>query len=153
MIKKKILLCLILVITACGYEPIYLKKNDTLSNIIKIQNIGEYGLNRKILSLVGVKKTNNKKNGYELVLKSEKKKEIVAKDSYGNASSFRITIKIVISIIDTVDNKKIIKYKEFDSSFTYSNQDNKFELAQDEQNIENNLIEAIAEKIVIYLNS
>ena len=54
------------------------------------------------------------------------------------------------------NNSKIlnfIKQKEFNSSFTYSNTQSKFDLSQYQKNIESNLINEISEKIFIYLRT
>ena len=87
------------------------------------------------------------------MLKSKKKKEIVSKNNSGNATSYKISIDINVSIVDPVNNEKIIRSKTFSSSFTYNNNENKFQLSQDEKNIVNNLTESISKKIVFYLSS
>ena len=152
--KKIFLIMIISLLTACGYEPIYINKDDLIMNISSIKKIGDESVNRKILPLIGVKENDQIKTLYELVINSTKKREIATKNSKGNPASFKISLNINISIIDKTNNSKIIKSKKFNSSFTYnSNDDDKFQLSQDEKNIENNLIESVSEKIIIYLNS
>ena len=152
MIKKFFLFSTFLILINCGYEPLFINKNNSQIQIGEINVVGDEKINRKILSLVGVKETRDSASNYSLTIDSKKKKEIVAKNSAGNATSFKIPINVNISIIDSI-NKKVLKSKEFNSSFTYNNAENKFQLSQDEKSILNNLIESTSDKIVIYLNS
>ena len=153
MIKKLFLFSSFLFLINCGYEPLFVNKKTPQIQIGEINVVGDEKINRKILSLIGVKETRDTANDYLLLINSKKKKEIVAKNSAGNSTSFKISIDINISIIDSINNKKVIKSKKFNSSFTYNNTNDKFQLSQDEKNILNNLIESTSEKIVIYLNS
>ena len=52
-----------------------------------------------------------------------------------------------------LENNKIKNKKNFKESYVYNNSSNKFDLNQYEKNIENNLIEKIVTKIIIYLYS
>ena len=152
MIKKLFLFSALILLVNCGYESVYVKKDNSLIKIGKINLKGDKKINRKILSSSGIKETSNITNSYLLVLNSEKNKEIVSKNSAGNATSYKISIDINISLVDPINNEKIIKSKVFNSSFTYNNNQNKFELSQDEKNILNNLIESASKKIVMYLS-
>ena len=152
MIKKIFLICVFLFLANCGYQSVYLKNNDTLIKISKIKFEGDEKINRKILSLTGLKESNDFSDSYLLILNSKKNKNIASKNSAGNATSYKISIDINISIVDPINNEKIIKSKVFNSSFTYNNNQNKFELSQDEKSILNNLIESASKKIVIYLS-
>ena len=49
------------------------------------------------------------------------------------------------------EENKIIKSKDFSSSFTYNNIENKFDLTQYQKSIELNLINKISEEIFIFL--
>jgi len=152
MIKKLFLIWAFLFLANCGYQSVYFKNDDTLIKISKIKFEGDEKINRKILSLTGIKESSDFSDSYLLILKSKKNKDIASKNSAGNATSYKISIDINISIIDQINNEKIIKSKVFSSSFTYNNNQNKFELSQDEKNILNNLIEAASKKIVMYLS-
>ena len=152
MIKKILSICAFLLMTNCGYQSVYLQNDETLIKISKIKFEGDEKINRKILSLTGVKESSDFSDSYLLILNSKKNKDIASKNSAGNATSYKISIDINISIIDQINNEKIIKSKVFSSSFTYNNNQNKFELSQDEKNILNNLIESASKKIVMYLS-
>ena len=152
MIKKLFLIWAFLFLANCGYQSVYLKNDNTLIKINKIKFEGDEKINRKILSLTGIKESSDLSNRYLLILNSKKNKDIASKNSAGNATSYKISLDINISIIDPINNEKIIRSKVFNSSFTYNNNQNKFELSQDEKNILNNLIESVSEKIIFYLS-
>tara|TARA_B110000444_G_C18266657_1_gene334457 strand:- start:4 stop:453 length:450 start_codon:yes stop_codon:yes gene_type:complete len=148
--KKTIFIFLIFILTSCGYESIHSKKNSKSILIKQFQLGGDRGLNRKIISLLNIKKNSNNESGYILILTNNKVVEVVSKDKNGNASIYRTTINVSLSLSD---KKKIIKQKSFNSSFTYNNMENKFDLSQYEKNIELNLINIIVSEIDIFLNS
>ena len=150
MLKKISLLLMLCSIISCGYEPLYLKKNDLDKPIKSFKFEGDQKTNKIITSFLGLKENKNAKTGYELTLISKKKLEIISKDKSGNPSVYRTSL-IVELILN--DKEKIIKQKEFHTSFTYNNSQNKFELSQYQKNIETNLISEISEKIFIFLKS
>ena len=151
-IKKLTLILIFLAITGCGYEPIYSKKDTLNISINKIEFEGEKKINRKIISLADLKVNNNKQYSYTVNLNSKKISEIIAKDKSGNASIFRTTINVILTLKDPKDNNQITKKKSFSSSFTYNNIENKFELKQYQKNTEENLIKKISKEIFIFLN-
>tara|TARA_B110000027_G_scaffold96687_1_gene102102 strand:- start:2319 stop:2783 length:465 start_codon:yes stop_codon:yes gene_type:complete len=149
---KKLLIGLILIaLTSCGYQPIYLGGSNTSILINKMQISGNKNINRKIIMLTGLKENNLKKNSYNLSLKSEKNISIIAKNKSGNASVYKTTINVEITLRDTDDLSKIFKTKNFSLSFTYNNIENKFDLQQYQKGIEENLIKNIVKKIETFL--
>jgi len=153
MLKKTALLLLLCFFWSCGYEPLYLKKNDLDQKIQRLKVITFYGdqkINKIIMSSLGVKEDRNSTSGYILTLKSSKKIDVVSKDKTGNPSIYRSSIIVNFSL---TNEETIIKQKEFNSSFTYNNSQNKFSLSQYQRNVELNLINEISEKIFIYLRT
>ena len=150
MLKKITLLSLICFFWSCGYEPIYLKKNDLKQQISAITLNGDQKINKIILSSLRIKEDKNSTSGYALILKSSKKIDVISKDDTGNPSIYRSSIIVNFSL---TDHDTIIKQKEFNSSFTYNNNQSKFDLSQYQKNIELNLINEISEKIFIYLRT
>tara|TARA_B100000780_G_scaffold207190_1_gene147567 strand:+ start:239 stop:691 length:453 start_codon:yes stop_codon:yes gene_type:complete len=150
MLKKITLILLLCFLWSCGYEPVYLKKNN-LKQIINVATLdGDQKINKMIMSSLGINEDKNSTSGYTLSLKSSKKIEVISKDKSGNPSVYRSSIIVNFSL---ADKKKIVKQKEFYSSFTYNNSQNKFDLSQYQKNIELNLINEISEKIFIYLRT
>ena len=152
-IKKFILILVFFAITNCGYSPIYSKKETLNISINKIELKGNKNVNRKIVSLTNLVERNNKSYAYNLTLDSNKKIETVARDKSGNTSIYKITIITEFYLKDPNNKNKIIKNKSFSSSFSYNSIANKFDLLQYQKNIEENLINKIAEEITIFINS
>ena len=150
MTKKITLLLVIFLIWGCGYQPIYLKKNNSVQKIKTITLSGDQKINKIIINSLGLKEDRNLLTGYSLILKSLKRIDIISKDKNGNPSAYKTFITVDIS---RAEKETIIKQKEFVSSFTYNATDNKFNFSQYQKNIELNLINEISEKIFIYLRS
>ena len=150
MLKKTTLLLLLCFFWSCGYEPLYLKKNNLDMRIKVVNFYGDQKINKIILSSLGIEEDANSTSGYILTLKSSKKIDVVSKDKTGNPSIYRSSIIVNFSL---TNEETIIKQKEFNSSFTYNNSQNKFSLSQYQKNIELNLINEISEKIFIYLRT
>ena len=74
MIKKIFLICVFLFLANCGYQSVYFKNDDTIIKISKIKFEGDEKINRKILSLTGLKESSDFSDSYLLILNSKKKK-------------------------------------------------------------------------------
>ena len=150
MLKKISLLLLLCALWSCDYTPIYLKKSD-LGQLIKTSTLnGDPKINKTIISFLGLKENKNMNSGYTLVLNSTKRIDVVSKDKSGNPSVYRSSVIVNLVLNDA---NKTIKKKKFNSSFTYNNSQNKFDLSRYQKNIEINLINDIEEKIFIFLKS
>ena len=148
--KKFTLLFIFIFLTNCGYQPIHLQKDNLKIFINEIDLEGDKKINRKIMELTNLKKKNNGKPSYNLKLISNKNIEIVAKDKFGNASIYKTTVTVIFSL---EDQNEIFKQKTFSSNFSYNDIINSFELSQYQKTIENNLINKIAEEILIFINA
>ena len=148
--NKSILLILLFFILAnCGFEPIYSSKKSNF-------NIGEIKINEKnkfnsiIKNNLKNISNNESQNKFDLIINSEKKRIISSKDAKGNPQLLTMIISFEVQITkDSVIKNK----KNFSQSFSYSNNSNKFSLAQYEKDIEKNLINKIIENINTYLLS
>ena len=148
--NKSILLILLFFILAnCGFEPIYSSKKSNFNiGEIKITNKNKFNsiikYNLKNIS------NNESQNKFDLIINSEKKRIISSKDAKGNPQLLTMIISVEVQIIkdNVIKNKK-----NFSQNFSYSNNSNKFSLAQYEKDIEKNLINKIIENINTYLLS
>jgi len=150
MIKKIIFFLLILSLTSCGYQPIFTKKNYDTLVIKEYQLAGDKIINRKLVSLLNLKKNIQLESSYILSLDSAKKLETVAKDKTGRTSVFKTSITVSIKLNE---NKTLIKEKIFNKTYTYNNTENKFDLMQYQRDIEKNILDKISEEIIIFLNT
>lgn len=141
-------LIILVFVISCGYNPIYKSINNYSFNEIILE--GNQKLNRQIISTLSLKEDKN--DNSLKTLKIETKKNIIAtsKNSKGQVQSYRMAIYLSLLILD---NKEIIKKKNFVNTFAYSSKENKFELSQYEKQIESDLLKKIIEEINIYFNS
>tara|TARA_B100000795_G_scaffold204664_1_gene158254 strand:- start:403 stop:858 length:456 start_codon:yes stop_codon:yes gene_type:complete len=147
--RKIFFFILLFSLGSCGYQPMYLKKND-LNNVIQsFQAEGDKKINRKIISSLNLK-SENKTAGYKLIINSNKTLETVSKEKTGNSSVYKTQVTVKISLLD---DDKIFKEKTFNSQFTYNNIKNKFNLSQYQKDIEINLVNEIIEEIFIFLTT
>ena len=148
--NKSILLILLFFILAnCGFEPIYSSKKSNF-NIGEIKITNKYKFNSIIKNNLKNISNNESQNKFDLIINSEKKRIITTKDTKGNPELLAMIISIEVQIVkdNVIKNKK-----SFSENFSYSNNSNKFSLAQYEKNIEKNLINKIIENINTYLLS
>lgn len=145
MIKK--FLVVFFFISACGYQPIYLNKNEIVFKDIVF--VGDKKINRKIISLSSINKDPKNKVENKLILESKKRIIETSKDSKGQVASYRSEVEINLTI---KINDEIIKQKRFIQVFNYNNIENKFDLSSYQNDVENNLVNKIVEDLIVYIN-
>lgn len=146
---KKILLIIILLTSACGYNPIYLNKNLDNFKFLTVTLNGDKEINRKIVSALSIKEDKSNLNNENLILDSSFKIEETSKNSKGQVTSYRSTITVKFTI---KENNEIKNNKEFRDSFAYGNRENKFDLVTYQDEVKNNLTNKIIEEIIFYMN-
>ena len=148
---KKIIFIVIalFMLNNCGYTPINSSKNNNF--YIEISQKDRNKLNSKIENNIKKYSNQNSENTIKLEISSNKKINVTSKDSKGDPSKFQMTITLNINILRK-NNYKINKTKSFFSNFNYNNNSNKFSLKQYEKDIEDNLINKIIERSIIYLS-
>ena len=147
--NKNILILLLIFLTSCGYKPIF-STSDTNISINNIEFIKDSKLNTKFKRQINVYKGGETAKAYDLEIKIDQKKSISLKDSKGDAKIF---LKEIIILINVIENGKTITSEDFTESFSYNNNTNKFDLSRYERNIEDNMVNELIEKIIIYLQT
>ena len=148
---KKIFILFLLIITSCGYQPIY--KIDQIKDTLKIKEIelsGDRTLSEKISKGLSIKIVKSNASLNKLDLNSQKNVTETSKNSKGQVTSYRTTISTIVSIIDSDDN--LVRKKNVSKQFSYNVLANKFKLKEYQEEIENNLINQIIRDIKIFLN-
>jgi len=146
---KKLLFIIIIFITSCGYQPIYLKNDLKNIEFYKINTEGESEVNSQILNSLSLKENTSNKKLAELTLSSFFKVEEISKNSKGQTETYRSSISVDLKIIK---NKNKLKNKIFSDEFTYNKKDNRFELIEYQANIKNQLVNGIIEDLILFLN-
>lgn len=145
--KKIFFITLLLFLSSCGYNPIYLDKetNFSISKIVvKDKSKISYNIKNNLKKYV---KLANKPVTLKIELLTKKTIRIKSKDSKGNAKTFELTINVQL-LIDKNGEKL---EKEFIKNFSYENKDNKFALKTYENDIINNLGDKINLEVNEYI--
>ena len=152
MLKKIFLLFVLVFLSSCGYEAIYSKKNSVNYDfsISKLNFIGDRDINLKLKEKLNNYTLTKRDKNFTLKIFSISTKTIAAKDTSGDATSFKniVTLNLEISMDGTLKNSFMIT-----ESFNYNNNSNKFSLKKYEKEIKNNLAETIAKKIIFKLSN
>lgn len=152
MLKKKFALIFFLLLSSCGYEAIYSKKNIINYNfsISNLTLMGEKDINLKIKEKLYNYTLNKKDKNFILTISCNMKKVAIARNISGNPTKFKSTIIIDIEVLMEGNLKNNLQIIE---SLNYSNIDNKFDLKKYEQQIKYNLAEVATEKLIFKLSN
>ena len=152
MLQRKIILLFLFLLSSCGYEAIHSKKNSEnyIFSVSELSFVGEKTVNQKIKQKLNNYTQNKKDKDFILRISSTSKKIILAKNIAGDATSFKNTVSINIKVLmnNKFENNFIIT-----ESFNYNNISNKFNLKRYEEEIKNNLAEAITDKLIFKLSN
>lgn len=143
---KKILI-IFLFITACGYEPMYVNNNTISFN--KINLVGDEKINRKLNSILLLKDNINDQPIEEISVESKKSIIEASKDPKGQTATYKSLVEIEVIISN---DGEIKKQRIFRQSFTYNNLENKYNLYNYQNKIEDDLVNKIMEDLVIFIN-
>ena len=145
--KKVFTYLLLLFLSSCGYEAIYSKKNNINNNfsINELNFSGDRDINLKIKQKVNNYTLIEKDKDFILNVYSSSEKKIVAKDTSGDSTIFKIIIIVNTEIIMKDGYKNNIQIVE---NFTYDNNSKTSELKTYENQIKTNLTESAVNKII-----
>lgn len=147
---KKFLIITMLLLTGCGYQPVYLDRDYKNFEFSKITSEGDLNINKKIINSLQLKEGNLEKSLNELNINSIFENLETSKNLKGNSKSYKISISVDLKI---TNNDNLIQEEKFYKEFFYNEKENQFQLVQQQQNIRENLINKIIEEITIYLNT
>ena len=147
---KKIFIVFLLILTSCGYQPLYKTDQNIKSlNISEVIYSGDQKINDVIYQKLPIVLVKNDESLNKLSLESKKEIKITSKNSKGKALSYRTIINVKLLILD--NNKKVIDQKIVEKNFSYNSDENKFKFKEYQNRIEENLIDSIVEDITIHL--
>ena len=152
MFQKKIILLFLLLLSSCGYEAIHSKKNSLKYNfsVSELNFVGDRTINLKIKEKLNNYTQTKKDKDFILKISSTSKKIILAKNTTGDATSFKNTISINVDIL--MNNKFKSNFIILEN-FNYNNISNKFNLKKYEDEIKNNLAETASDKLIFKLSN
>jgi len=152
MLRKQIILLLLLLLSSCGYETMYSKKNSANYNftVSDLSFVGDKTINLKIKEKLKNYAQDKKEKDFILKISSASEKIILSKNTAGDATSFKNSISINVEVL--MNNKFNSNFVILES-FNYNNTSNKFDLKQLEKDIKNNLAEAASDKLIFKLSN
>ena len=152
MFQKKIILLLLLLLSSCGYEAIYSLKNSVNYNfsVSELSFVGDRRINLKIKEKLNNYTLDKKDKDFILRISSTSEKIVLAKNTAGDATTFKNSISINIEVLM---NNKFKRNFIILESFNYNDISNKFNLKQHEEEIKNNLAEAASDKLIFKLSN
>ena len=148
MTKKLFILLSLLILTSCGYQPLYSKKEIKLLTK-ELEVFGNVKINNKIISALSIEINKNNFSNQKIIIESKKQIIESSKNSKGQPDLYKMVINLRLS---KIDKSGFFSEKNFTEEFSYKNKDNKFNLSEYEIEVENNLINKIIEKLILYIN-
>ena len=152
MFRKQIILLLLLLLSSCGYEAIYSKKNSVnySFSVSELNFVGDRTVNLKIKEKLNNYAQAKKDKDFILRISSTSEKMTLAKNTAGDATSFKNSISINVEVL--MNNKFKSNFIILES-FNYNNISNKFNLKKYEEEIKNNLAETASDKLIFKLSN
>ena len=132
----------------CGYSPIYKDVNNTNFSISLDKINGNRNINNKIKSKLSGYVLNDANKYFKVNLNSDYKKNIVAKDTTGAATEYKIIIETTF-YVSSENFQRELNYKE---SFNMQSFSDKLEEQDYEESIQDSLTNIIVKKLILQLS-
>ena len=152
MFRKQIILLLLLLLSSCGYEAIYSKKNSVnySFSVSELNFVGDKTVNLKIKQKLNNYAKEKKDKDFILRISSSSEKITLAKNTAGDATSFKNSVSVNVEVL--MNNKFKSNFIILES-FNYNSISNKFNLKKYEEEIKNNLAETASDKLIFKLSN
>jgi len=139
-----------IILTNCGFKPIYGSKNSNFE-IIEIVNENEnknsFAIEKMIMALSNQEAVKKVK----LEMKYKQTFSTILKDNKGDPSKKKLSISVNLVVKNEKNN--ILTNKIFSEEFSYDVQSDKFNMAQYEDNITDNLNNKVSNDIIFLLGT
>ena len=139
-----------IILTNCGFKPIYNTKNSNFQ-IIEIKNKNENKNSFSIENMVMSLSNKNSERKVKLEIDYNQSFATILKDSKGDPSKKKLLISVNLIVKNESDN--VLTSKNFSQEFSYDVQSDKFNMSQYENNIINNLNNKISNDIIFLLGT
>ena len=139
-----------IILTNCGFKPIYGSKNSNFE-IIEIINENENKNSFAIEKTVMTLSKQGAVNKVKLEMNYKQTFSTILKDNKGDPSKKKLSISVNLIVKNEKDN--VLTNKNFREEFSYDVQSDKFNMAQYEDNITSNLNNKISNDIIFLLGT
>ncbi len=143
--KKIFTIILITFVYSCGYNSIYKEtKRDLYINILSIE--GDFQINNYIKNDLKILSNKDSSNIYDLNIKTEYNKIVLAKDATGKVTDYNLEMSVKFVVVSK-NNKKIF----YEENFKIKKNDDNFEQSNYEIEIKKNFSQIVNEKLILDL--
>ena len=139
-----------IILTNCGFKPIYGSK-DSNFEIIEIINENENKNSFAIEKMVMTLSNQGAVNKVKLEMNYKQTFSTILKDNKGDPSKKKLSISVNLIVKNEKDN--VLTNKNFREEFSYDVQSDKFNMAQYEDNIADNLNNKVSNDILFLLGT
>ena len=145
-----LIIFLSLILTNCGFKPIYNSKNSNFE-IIEIENKNENKNSFFIEKIIMSHSNEDAKNKVKIEIDYKQSISTILKDTKGDPSKKKISINLILKVKNDRDN--VLENQSFNEEFSYDVQSDKFSMTQYEENIVKNLNNKISSDIIFLLGT
>ena len=145
--KNLILFILFIVLSNCGYVPIYKDIQNANINIFFQKSEGEENINNLLISKLKAYTTKEAEKNYVIDMNSVYTKTVISKDSTGNAVDIELNLKVEFTVYFNEKSQKFFLTEKFN----IKNTSDVFEMNNYENVIKNNFILSIKNKLIMKL--
>ena len=139
-----------IILTNCGFKPIYSSKNSNFE-IIEIINENENKNSFAIEKMVMALSKQDAVKKVKLEMNYKQTFSTILKDNKGDPSKKKLSISVNLIVKNEKDN--VLANKNFSEEFSYDVQSDKFNMAQYEDNIADNLNNKVSNDILFLLGT
>ena len=139
-----------IILTNCGFKPIYSSKNSNFE-IIEIINENENKNSFAIEKMVMTLSNQGAVNKVKLEMNYKQTFSTILKDNKGDPSKKKLSISVNLIVKNEKDN--VLTNKNFKEELSYDVQSDKFNMAQYEDNIADNLNNKVSNDILFLLGT
>ena len=147
-IKSIYIITIFLLFISCGYSPLYKDLTDVNFSISLNKIDGNRTINNLIISNLNSYNSNDEEKNYDMDIKTKYIKDIIAKDTTGAATEYKLTISASFKV-NSSDYKREFVFKE---SFNMKSIADKLEEQDYEETIKSNLVNTITRKLILQLS-
>ena len=142
------LVFILLFITNCGYSPIYTNVDNINFRINIMEMNGVREVNNLIKSNFDSYSLKDSKKYYNIIVNSKYSKNIVAKDTTGAATEY----KIILETNFKVNNENYSNEFKFKESINMQSMSNRLDEKNYEENLRSSLVNIITQKLILQLS-
>ena len=143
--KRILILLLFSFVYSCGYTSFYGEiKSDLNINVLSME--GDFEINNFIKNNLKISSKKDSSNTHDVIIKSEYKKNVLAKNAKGEATDYNLEMSVKFIIISS--NNKNLEFKE---NFKIKKNDDNFEQSNYEKDIKRNFSKTVEEKLILNL--